>query len=142
MTNEQISDPSQAWLSPLQADFLEHFFATQTGSHFFLTGGTALAAFYLHHRLSVDLDLFTLDDLALQEADILIPQIAADLECHIGRVLAPGSQPSPAPRHDPSPIEIRARRNPHRSGQPITRSDKPVRLTSDKVVLLTRLRDK
>lgn len=27
--------------------------------HFYLTGGTALSAFYLHHRISDDLDLFT-----------------------------------------------------------------------------------
>ena len=53
------------WLTPLQAAFLTRFFSTDTGQLFFLTGGTALAAYHLHHRLSVDLDLFTLDDLAL-----------------------------------------------------------------------------
>ncbi len=40
MTNE--------WLTPLQADFLARFFATNTSQYFFLTGGTALAAFHLH----------------------------------------------------------------------------------------------
>ncbi|HOU15285.1 MAG TPA: hypothetical protein PKZ84_19435 [Anaerolineae bacterium] len=45
---------TNAWLSPLQADFLARFFATDTGQRFFLTGGTALAAFYLHHRNSVE----------------------------------------------------------------------------------------
>ena len=73
------------WLTPLQADFLARFFDTSTGPSFFLTGGTALAAFYLHHRLSVDLDLFTLDDLALRETDVLMPQLAVDLGCRIGR---------------------------------------------------------
>jgi predicted nucleotidyltransferase component of viral defense system len=29
--------------------------------HFFLTGGTALSVYYLHHRTSEDLDLFTVD---------------------------------------------------------------------------------
>ena len=67
------------WLTPLQATFLSRFFATDTGQRFFLTDGTALAAFHLHHRLSVDLDLFTLDDLALPAADALIPQLAAGL---------------------------------------------------------------
>ncbi|MBN1976523.1 MAG: nucleotidyl transferase AbiEii/AbiGii toxin family protein [Anaerolineae bacterium] len=52
---------------------------------FFLTGGTALAAYYLHHRLSIDLDLFTLGDLALREAAVLVPQLASDLGCRIGR---------------------------------------------------------
>jgi predicted nucleotidyltransferase component of viral defense system len=64
---------------------LRQFFATETGRRFFLTGGTALAAFHLHHRLSVDLDLFTLDDFALEEAGYLLPRLAADLGCQVGR---------------------------------------------------------
>jgi len=76
---------SNAWLTPLQAAFLERFFATPTGQRFFLTGGTALAAFYLHHRLSVDLDLFTLDNLALRDADIMMPQLVEGLGCRIGQ---------------------------------------------------------
>ena len=73
------------WLSPLQRDFLHRFFATTSGPRFFLTGGTALSAFYLHHRVSVDLDLFTLDDLALNEGEVVVPQLAADLGCRVGR---------------------------------------------------------
>jgi len=73
------------WFTPLQSEFLAHFFATDTGQDFFLTGGTALAAFHLHHRVSVDLDLFTLDDLALREGEVLVPQLAADLKCHVAR---------------------------------------------------------
>lgn len=46
-------------LSALQWDFLSFFF--QGTPPFFLTGGTALSAFYLQHRYSEDLDLFTLD---------------------------------------------------------------------------------
>lgn len=82
--NDQ-GDSVKASFTPLQASFLARFFATNVGQLFFLTGGTALAAYYLHHRLSVDLDLFTLDDLALREADILVPQLAVDLGCRIGR---------------------------------------------------------
>ena len=78
------SDLASRWLTPLQANFLERFFAAEVGQHFYLTGGTALAAFHLCHRVSVDLDLFTLDDLALREADVLIPQLAADVSCHLG----------------------------------------------------------
>jgi hypothetical protein len=73
------------WLTPLQLAVLERFFATDAGQQFFLTGGTALAAFHLHHRRSVDLDLFTLDDLALREAGLYLPPLAADLGCQIGR---------------------------------------------------------
>jgi predicted nucleotidyltransferase component of viral defense system len=45
----------------LQDRFLEGFFAGPLAEHFYLTGGTALARFYFHHRESVDLDLFTND---------------------------------------------------------------------------------
>jgi predicted nucleotidyltransferase component of viral defense system len=72
-------------LTPLQAAFLERFFSTQASQPFFLTGGTALAAFHLHHRLSKDLDLFTLDDGALDNADRIMAQVVQDLGCTIGR---------------------------------------------------------
>ncbi|MBN1138047.1 MAG: nucleotidyl transferase AbiEii/AbiGii toxin family protein [Anaerolineae bacterium] len=71
MPHKQESVSHDKWLTPLQLAVLEQFFATEAGKRFFLTGGTALAAFHLHHRLSVDLDLFTLDDLALREAGLL-----------------------------------------------------------------------
>ena len=47
-------------LTPLQQAFLRAFFGDPVGQRFFLTGGTALAAFHLHHRLSDDLELETL----------------------------------------------------------------------------------
>lgn len=43
----------------LQDTFLSAFYATRFAGDFYLTGGTALARFYFHHRESVDLDLFT-----------------------------------------------------------------------------------
>ena len=46
-------------LSPAQAKFLERFFAEPFASTFYLTGGTALAAYHLRHRVSLDLDLFS-----------------------------------------------------------------------------------
>jgi len=45
----------------LQDHFLERVFAGLLADHFYLTGGTALARFYFHHRESLDLDLFTND---------------------------------------------------------------------------------
>lgn len=77
-------------LTPLQHAFLSRLFASPGGSQFFLTGGTALAAFYFHHRLSDDLDLFTLDDEAL---DLIVPvlhDIGRDLD-----LLAEGVRLSP-----------------------------------------------
>ncbi|OGQ48606.1 MAG: hypothetical protein A3I09_02790 [Deltaproteobacteria bacterium RIFCSPLOWO2_02_FULL_47_10] len=47
-------------LTELQKKMLEIFFSVpELKEHFYLTGGTALSAFYLQHRLSDDLDLFT-----------------------------------------------------------------------------------
>jgi len=43
----------------LQDQFLNRFFTSRFGTDFYLTGGTALARFYFHHRESVDLDVFT-----------------------------------------------------------------------------------
>ncbi|MDP2600109.1 MAG: nucleotidyl transferase AbiEii/AbiGii toxin family protein [Deltaproteobacteria bacterium] len=47
-------------LTPLQHKTLQVFFSVpELKRHFYLTGGTALSAFYLQHRLSIDLDFFT-----------------------------------------------------------------------------------
>jgi predicted nucleotidyltransferase component of viral defense system len=40
--------------------------------NFFLTGGTALSVFYLGHRVSEDLDLFSIDPMDLSEIDFWI----------------------------------------------------------------------
>src|ERR671938_158582 len=50
----------RARLSNLQSDFLREFFGRE--HDFYLTGGAALAEFYLGHRETDDLDLFTLED--------------------------------------------------------------------------------
>ncbi len=47
--------------------------------HFFLTGGTALSVFYLHHRQSNDLDFFTLKETDLSEIDFSIKTIWKNL---------------------------------------------------------------
>lgn len=72
-------------LTPLQVAFLRQFFAASFGPAYFLTGGTALAGFHFGHRLSNDLDLFTLDDLALPTSDTVVPRIAETLGCTITR---------------------------------------------------------
>lgn len=68
-------------LTPLQQDFLVRFFAVPVGQRFWLTGGTALAAFYFHHRVSDDLDLFTLDEVALTAIIQPLNDIAAEIGC-------------------------------------------------------------
>ncbi len=49
-------------LQPLQKRFLEIWATLPEQSQFYLTGGTALAEFYLGHRFSFDLDLFTAEE--------------------------------------------------------------------------------
>lgn len=71
-------------LTRLQDKFLKAFFQTYLGNRFFLTGGTALAAFYLKHRISEDLDLFTLDqDLTFDEVNAEVRKIAYALKLRI-----------------------------------------------------------
>lgn len=75
------SSPPVKILTPLQERFLDAFFARTQA--FWLTGGTALSAFYLRHRYSRDLDLFTLDDRAMAEAG----RVAGDAARSLGASL-------------------------------------------------------
>lgn len=56
-------DSSSGRLSPLQEDVLAAFF--ERAPAFFLTGGAALARYYLHHRETEDLDLFATPDVEI-----------------------------------------------------------------------------
>ena len=67
-------------LSSLQQDVLDAFFARE--NRFFLTGGAALAGFYLHHRETHDLDLFVLDDV-LDDGAALLYEIARGFEASV-----------------------------------------------------------
>ena len=64
-------------LTALQWDFLTTFF--HGSPPFFLTGGTALSAFYLQHRFSEDLDLFTLDSEAFDRVPLYLADAAAKI---------------------------------------------------------------
>ena len=46
----------------IQAGIFEQFTAEDFSHQFYLTGGTALSAFYFHHRQSEDLDFFSEKD--------------------------------------------------------------------------------
>lgn len=48
----------------------------QITSRFYLSGGTALAEYYLHHRLSEDLDFFSEDEIDVEGLSILIKKIS------------------------------------------------------------------
>jgi predicted nucleotidyltransferase component of viral defense system len=50
-------------LTDWQKDILKRFFASPLTQSFFLTGGTALSAFYFAHRDSKDFDFFMAFDM-------------------------------------------------------------------------------
>lgn len=64
-------------LTSTQERFLDAFFQdTNESEPFYLSGGTALANFYLHHRYSDDLDFFTRSESAVAEAESRVTQAA------------------------------------------------------------------
>lgn len=70
-------------LTSYQVQILRTFFASSLGKQFFLTGGTALAAFYLGHRQSQDLDFFTLQDFDSLELEKIIAKIATEVSAEV-----------------------------------------------------------
>jgi predicted nucleotidyltransferase component of viral defense system len=71
-------------LTVLQQSILDVFFRTE--NQFFLTGGGALAGFYLGHRDTHDLDLFTLSD-TLEEGTRLLAETARELGASIESIV-------------------------------------------------------
>lgn len=68
-------------LSTLQWEFLSFFF--ERAPPFFLTGGTALSAFYLQHRYSEDLDIFTLNSDAFDRVPLHVADAATRLAASV-----------------------------------------------------------
>lgn len=54
-------------LTPFQKQLLSFFSKITDSNYFLLTGGSALAEYYLGHRISLDLDIFT------SEKDLILP---------------------------------------------------------------------
>jgi predicted nucleotidyltransferase component of viral defense system len=71
------SSASRYDLTAFQRAVLREFFARERG--FFLTGGGALVGYHLHHRLTDDLDLFTLEPDAFERARHTLPAVAETL---------------------------------------------------------------
>jgi predicted nucleotidyltransferase component of viral defense system len=70
-------------LDNFQQEILVEFFARQRG--FYLTGGAALAGFHLGHRTTLDLDLFTNEDL-MDEGEQALLETARDLDVGVERL--------------------------------------------------------
>lgn len=66
-------------LTPLQRQTLSLIGQSSLTNSFYLTGGTALAAFYLYHRYSVDLDFFTPDPMAVTRVPSTVEEVARNL---------------------------------------------------------------
>lgn len=64
-------------LTPLQKRFLELFANLPDQSQFYLAGGTALSEYYLGHRLSYDLDIFSGIDSLIQPTSYQVEKICA-----------------------------------------------------------------
>ncbi len=70
-------------LTPLQRSLLTEIGRSSLGKDFFLSGGTALTAFYLQHRYSLDLDFFTANPAALAQVPAVMQDIAARLGAQV-----------------------------------------------------------
>jgi len=82
-------ESSRSRLTPLQQDLLRAFFDRERG--FFLTGGAALAGFYLGHRETSDLDLFTLEGESFERGRHVLRAVAGGLGATLeARQIAPG----------------------------------------------------
>ena len=68
------ADPSI--LLPYQRTILTEFFASPLSQTFFLTGGTALSAFYFAHRESKDFDFFSMEAFDMMHVEGLFREIA------------------------------------------------------------------
>jgi predicted nucleotidyltransferase len=88
------SGPGSSILTSTQSAFLRAFFEIEaralrdetalvkrrtTCEGFLLAGGTALAGFYLYHRYSDDIDLFTFDESVFQEGKGFVEEALAQL---------------------------------------------------------------
>ena len=66
-------------ITPLQQKLLRLFAKSELAGQYYLTGGTALAAFHLKHRLSQDLDFFTKIAAPLETVEKFCLEAAAKL---------------------------------------------------------------
>jgi hypothetical protein len=73
-------------LTPFQNEVLSYFFKIKDSVYFLLTGGSALAEFYLGHRKSFDLDIFTTEkELILPFSRVLEEEMKKRFSVHVTR---------------------------------------------------------
>lgn len=74
---------SHQLLTELQTKFIRLFNQIPDHSLFYLTGGTALAEYYLGHRLSYDLDFFTSQDGVIQPISFQFEKLIKNSELQV-----------------------------------------------------------
>ena len=67
-------------LNSIQQIILANFITSSLAQKFYLSGGTALAEYYLQHRLSEDLDFFTQQELNIDELTKFINSISKKIK--------------------------------------------------------------
>lgn len=127
-------------LTRLQRDLLLAFFEHERG--FFLTGGAALAGFYLHHRETTDLDFFTHDSQAFERGGFALRAAAADVGAEVSvKQDAPGFKRYLVSRGDDSVLvdtvweRVRAA-YPHKKEEGRIVLDTPEEITVNKLTTL------
>jgi len=70
-------------LTPFQQQIITAIRKSSLQDDFYLTGGTALAVFYLHHRYSLDLDFFTANPTAVSRVPAILEDIAREINATV-----------------------------------------------------------
>jgi len=123
-------------LTPLQTDVLHRFFRIE--SHFFLTGGAALAGFHLGHRETADLDLFTTED-ALDAGERALRAIARDLGATVEEVVTAPDFRRRILRHGPEGLVVDLVREWVAQGDPVKMAISGVRVDPPGEILANKL---
>lgn len=124
-------------LTPFQRDLLLAFFERERG--FFLTGGAALAGFYLHHRETTDLDFFTHDGEAFERGAFALRAAAAQLGAEVSvKQDAPGFRRYLVTRGDDS-VLVDTVWERVRAAYPDKKTEGPVVLDSPEEITVNKL---
>ena len=70
-------------LTPFQHQIIRAISKSPLQNQFYLTGGTALSVFYLHHRYSLDLEFFTADPTSVSRVPAIIKKIAKEINAQV-----------------------------------------------------------
>lgn len=70
-------------LTPFQRQLISAISKSPLQDQFYLTGGTALAVFFLGHRYSLDLDFFTADPTGVTRVPAIMDEIAVQVDAQV-----------------------------------------------------------